>query len=289
MNQATFQRSLHDKENPYVMISREMAQDRTISPKAKGVLLYLLSLPSDWKVYHSQLEEGLGVGEEYITGAMDELISAGYADRSRERVKGLYQPYNYTIREFKKSLPNRENQPGSTSPVNQELQSKHSISTKETTTKTKAASPSVVVFPEKEKKGFKKPAKIYDCLKKSPVPLLVEDMEEISARNAEEDVINGLEYTIANQEKIKTTFVQYLKMCCAKKLKLSEKTKSKTNHEKIAEIFTDGELYNSAECILKNDVIAFQRGLKHEQLKIDKYFTWSRLRELCKTFGIVLP
>ncbi|MEK6883551.1 MAG: hypothetical protein AABY22_28240, partial [Nanoarchaeota archaeon] len=36
-NESTFQRSLHDKKNPYVMISREMAQDKSISPKAKGV------------------------------------------------------------------------------------------------------------------------------------------------------------------------------------------------------------------------------------------------------------
>lgn len=153
----------------------------------------------------------------------------------------------------------------------------------------KSASPSAVVFPEKEKKSFKKPVKIYNCLMKSPVPLLVEDMEEISARHLEEDVVNGLAYTIANQEKIKTTFVQYLKMCCAKKLKLSEKTEPKTNYDKVKEIFKDGGQYNSAECILKKDVIAFQRGMKHEQLNLDKYFTWSRLKELCKNFGISLP
>lgn len=123
-NHSIIERCPHDRENPYVMISREMAQDKSISPKAKGVLLYLLSLPKDWKIYHSQLQEGLGVGEEYLNSSLEELISSGYAERTRKRVKGIYQPYHYKIREFKKCLPNRENQPGFSSPENPVLQSK---------------------------------------------------------------------------------------------------------------------------------------------------------------------
>lgn len=83
------------------MISRE---NKSISPKAKRVLLYLLSLPSNWKIYHSQLRKGLGVGEEYINSCMEELINAGYAERTRERIKGIYQPYKYKILEFKKKF-----------------------------------------------------------------------------------------------------------------------------------------------------------------------------------------
>ena len=94
------------------MVSRAMAQDKSISPKAKGVLLYLLSLPSDWQIYHSQLQKALDIGEDYLNSAFDELLKAGYAERFREKVKGVYQPYRYKIREFKKLVPNGENPPG---------------------------------------------------------------------------------------------------------------------------------------------------------------------------------
>lgn len=131
MNEPTFQRHTHDKKNPYVMISREMAQDKSISPKARGVLLYLLSLPDDWKIYHSQLCNGLGVGEDYVNSAMEELLNNGYAERTREKVKGLFQPYQYKIYEFKKCLPDRENRPGSTGPENPGIQ-KRDIENKQT-------------------------------------------------------------------------------------------------------------------------------------------------------------
>ena len=36
MNQITFQRSPHDKKNPYVMILREVIEDPKISPKSIG-------------------------------------------------------------------------------------------------------------------------------------------------------------------------------------------------------------------------------------------------------------
>lgn len=111
-NQSTFTRSKHDKQNPYAMISREMLSDKSISPKAKGVLCYLLSLPNDWKIYHSHLTEALNVGKEYLNSAMDELLKAGYAKRSRVKKKGIYQPYSYEISEFKIFLPNGKTRSG---------------------------------------------------------------------------------------------------------------------------------------------------------------------------------
>jgi len=139
MNEPLFERCPHDKENPYVQVSRALIQDKSISPKAKGVLIYLLSLPRDWKVYHSQLQDGLNIGEDYLNSAMEELIEAGYADRSRERVKGVFQPYRYKFREFKKcspkpktptgdlsDSPGRENRPGSSGPENPAVQIKDS-------------------------------------------------------------------------------------------------------------------------------------------------------------------
>ncbi len=123
-NEPTFELCEHDEENPYAQISRAMLHDKSISPKAKGVLCYLLSLPKNWKIYHGQLQRALGVGEDYLNSAMEELVSNGYATRSRERIKGMFQAYKYKISESKKFLPNRENQPGSSGPGNPAIQKK---------------------------------------------------------------------------------------------------------------------------------------------------------------------
>lgn len=124
-NQPTFRRAKHDKEHPYVMISREMLRDKSISPKAKGVLCYLLSLPNDWTIYHSQLEDALNIGEIYLNSALDELIKAGYAKRTRDRdSSGRWAPYVYEFSELKEFLPDHVFQSGGPSPVNQELQKK---------------------------------------------------------------------------------------------------------------------------------------------------------------------
>lgn len=114
-NQATFERCAHDRINPYAMVSRELINDTSISPNARITLIYMLSFKDGWKFFHSQLQKGIGIGERALNSAIQELINAGYADRTRERIKGIYQPYKYTIREFKKSLPNCIIQPGSSS------------------------------------------------------------------------------------------------------------------------------------------------------------------------------
>lgn len=114
-NQATFERCAHDRVNPYAMVSRELINDTSISPNARITLIYMLSFKDGWKFFHSQLQKGIGIGERALNSAIQELINAGYADRTRERIKGIYQPYKYTIREFKKSLPNCIIQPGSSS------------------------------------------------------------------------------------------------------------------------------------------------------------------------------
>lgn len=213
MKEPTFQRCPHDIKNPYVMISREMAQDKSISPKARGVLLYILSLPSDWKIYHSQLQEGLGVGEEYLNSALDELIAAGYADRSRERINGMYQPYKYIIREFKKCLPNRENQAGSSSPENPVLHNKEDISTKETTTKQTAVAAFFEKQPETQEPHVMR--KSYQALDNVNIPLA--DKIWISEHYDQETVKNAVSWATNPITIIKTTLVQAIKWACAER------------------------------------------------------------------------
>src|SRR6267142_656113 len=73
-----------------------------------------------------------------------ELLDAGYAKRTRKKVKGLFQPYTYEISELKRFLPDGENRPGSTGPENPViLSTKSSLSEKIGTTTNKSK---VVVF-----------------------------------------------------------------------------------------------------------------------------------------------
>lgn len=97
-NSVTIQRGKHDKEHPYVMIAKAMLRDKTISPKAKGVLSYLLTLPSDWVTHPRQLAEALGVGKDQIYSALTELLVAGYAiRRETKREKGKF---GFVVYEF---------------------------------------------------------------------------------------------------------------------------------------------------------------------------------------------
>jgi hypothetical protein len=124
-SEVCFFRSLHDGLNPYAQISRAMLHDKDLSLKAKGLLSYLLSLPGDWKIYHSQLMHALNCGESCLNSGFEELIEAGYAKRERSRSnKGTFNPYRYEISEFKKFQPDRIIQPGLSSPENPVIQKK---------------------------------------------------------------------------------------------------------------------------------------------------------------------
>lgn len=146
-----FFRSPHDGMNPYAQISRSMLHDRNLSLKAKGLLSYLLSLPGDWKIYHSQLMQALNCGESCLNSGFEELIQQGYARRERSRSsKGTFNPYRYEISEFKKFQPDGIIQPGLSRPENPVLLKKEEQKKyKQTTTTTKEEQQVVVVVSSK--------------------------------------------------------------------------------------------------------------------------------------------
>lgn len=81
-----------------VMVSRKIVEDKRISAKAKGVLLYLLSFPNGCSISREKVKEGLGVGAAGLTSAVNELVGAGYIKRHRRRgADGKVQPYEYEI------------------------------------------------------------------------------------------------------------------------------------------------------------------------------------------------
>lgn len=83
----SIRRGRHGKENPYVMISRKLIQNKDLSLKSKMTLIYLLSLPEDWVTHPKQLALSLGVGKDLIYKIFNELIEFGYAKRISSKDK----------------------------------------------------------------------------------------------------------------------------------------------------------------------------------------------------------
>lgn len=102
----TIQRGKHDKENPYVLISRKMLRDPSISPKAKGVLCFLLSLPDNWKAHPKHVAMSLGVSKDQIYTVLKELIAKGYATRTESKgERGRFSVVLYEFYEEKLEIP----------------------------------------------------------------------------------------------------------------------------------------------------------------------------------------
>lgn len=75
-------RAIHDKEHPFVEVSRLTAQDTSISYEALGLLTYLLSQSDNWDVVISNLaREQCGRDKAYKL--LKELKEAGYIQHER--------------------------------------------------------------------------------------------------------------------------------------------------------------------------------------------------------------
>ncbi len=72
----TIIRTPHDDQRPYFSMSRYTAQDRSLSWEARGVLAYLLSKPSDWKIIIADLKQNCG--RDKVRKILDELKASHY-------------------------------------------------------------------------------------------------------------------------------------------------------------------------------------------------------------------
>lgn len=94
------------KENgDFVTVHKSFIFDNTLSAKAKGILLYFLSRPDDWQIYTSEVVKNMNDGQKSINSGINELIEAGYVERSRKRkVNGDFNGYEYLVYEKPRSI-----------------------------------------------------------------------------------------------------------------------------------------------------------------------------------------
>ena len=128
-------------DGPYTVIGNAAAQDSQISWKAKGLLIYLLSLPKDWNIRISELANHATDGYDSTKRAMDELLAAGYIQRgSRVRKPdGKLGDYVYLVTVVRDEMPNLEKpsqeKPSQEKPSQENRQLQKKQRTKETKNK----------------------------------------------------------------------------------------------------------------------------------------------------------
>ena len=76
------------REQHFSVISNDVLNDKRLSFKARGLLVYMLSMKDDWKFYTAELvEHSEKDGIKSIRSALNEIEAAGYLQRIQSRGK----------------------------------------------------------------------------------------------------------------------------------------------------------------------------------------------------------
>jgi hypothetical protein len=81
-----------------VMISKKMFRDKSLCPRTKGILGYLLCLPDDWETHPRQVAASLDVSKDQVYAALKEMIENGYA--TKKTIKGEKGRFSKVVYEF---------------------------------------------------------------------------------------------------------------------------------------------------------------------------------------------
>jgi len=85
------------RKHHYTTVPNSMARDSSLSFKARGILLLVLSNVDEWVVHQSWLEEQGLEGREAIRSGMKELVMAGYARYEEVREAGMFVAGRWTF------------------------------------------------------------------------------------------------------------------------------------------------------------------------------------------------
>ena len=88
------------RENYYVQVDKRSVEDKNLSFKATGLLVYLMGRPADWKVMVSHLKTCKTDGRDSIRSALLELRNNNYCHLFEVRVKGVIRDRFYYVYEI---------------------------------------------------------------------------------------------------------------------------------------------------------------------------------------------
>lgn len=86
------------KDRNFTVIDNTCLKDERLSWKAKGVFVYLLSLPENWKIHYSEIATHAKDGRDSLRNAVNELKEFGYLTvEQRKNEKGQFCENVYRI------------------------------------------------------------------------------------------------------------------------------------------------------------------------------------------------
>lgn len=149
----------------FTTVYRDVAQDRRLSLKARGLFLLLQSLPDDWQYTISGLATMAGTGKDQIRSGLSELLDIGYLVKEQSHDAGGKFAGNIFI--LQEEAPLSEN-PTTVEGQNAPL-SGNPIPEKPTTGKPSTENPTLIDKESKRKinktpKAPKTPVYIWDCV-----------------------------------------------------------------------------------------------------------------------------
>lgn len=87
------------KHENFTTIYNYFVNDKNLKPEGKGVLLFMLSKPNDWKFKYENLMAGLGIGEKYLRSIIKHLEELKYLKRTECRGENGHYVWNYFVYE----------------------------------------------------------------------------------------------------------------------------------------------------------------------------------------------
>ena len=73
------------RELPFVQIDKRPIEDKRLSWKAKGLLLYLISKPDDWQIFLADLMKRSTDKRTAVSNGLEELEKHHYLEKERIR------------------------------------------------------------------------------------------------------------------------------------------------------------------------------------------------------------
>ena len=82
----------------YTVVQNQVIRDRRLSWRARGILIYLLSMPDDWRTTASHLASTGLEGRDAIRACLEELETVGYIQRKkRQDDRGRWSTATYVF------------------------------------------------------------------------------------------------------------------------------------------------------------------------------------------------
>lgn len=113
-----------EHKRDYTCITNDILQRRDMSMRAKGLLVYLLSLPETWEIHKTEVWKHFTDGRDAVFRAFEELEKKGYIQGKRYRDQEGKFRVQYTVYE-EPQTPELKTRYGSTDTVFQKVISTH--------------------------------------------------------------------------------------------------------------------------------------------------------------------